>query len=227
MKILKTVNLTKTYHNGEINVPALRGINMEIEKGRLTAIVGESGSGKSTLLHLLGGVDNPTGGQVLINDRDLYSMNENQISIYRRRNIGFVFQFFNLIPVLTAEENILLPYLLDNAKPDREYIGHIISVLGIEDELNHLPSQLSGGQQQRVSIARALAYKPAVVLADEPSGNLDSRNSREVLGLLRKCVETFDQTLVVVTHDEKISDAADRVIIIEDGLIKSDRKVRS
>lgn len=227
MKILKTVDLTKTYHNGEINVPALRGINMEIEKGRLTAIVGESGSGKSTLLHLLGGVDNPTGGQVLINDRDLYSMNENQISIYRRRNIGFVFQFFNLIPVLTAEENILLPYLLDNAKPDREYIGHIISVLGIEDELNHLPSQLSGGQQQRVSIARALAYKPAVVLADEPSGNLDSRNSREVLGLLRKCVETFDQTLVVVTHDEKISDAADRVIIIEDGLIKSDRKVRS
>lgn len=227
MNILKTVNLAKTYHNGEIDVRALKGVSMEIEKGRLTAIVGESGSGKSTLLHLLGGVDAPTEGQVLINDHDLYSMNENQLSIYRRRNIGFVFQFFNLIPVLTAEENILLPYLLDNAKPDREYIGHIISVLGIEDELKHLPSQMSGGQQQRVSIARALAYKPAVVLADEPSGNLDSRNSLEVLGLLRKCVETFDQTLVVVTHDEKISDAADRVIILEDGLIKSDRKVRS
>lgn len=227
MSILKTVNLEKTYHNGEIDVQALKGVDMELEKGKLTAIIGESGSGKSTFLHLLGGVDTPTGGQVLINNHDLYSLNENQLSIYRRRNIGFVFQFFNLIPVLTAEENILLPYLLDNAKPDREYIGHIISVLGIENELKHLPSQMSGGQQQRVSIARALAYKPAVVLADEPSGNLDSRNSREVLGLLRKCVETFDQTLVVVTHDEKISDAADRVIILEDGLIKSDRQVRS
>lgn len=227
MNVLKTVNLSKTYHNGEIDVEALKELNIELEKGKLTAIIGESGSGKSTLLHLLGGVDSPSAGQVLINDQDLYSMNENQLSIYRRRNIGFVFQFFNLIPVLTAEENILLPYLLDNAKPDREYIGHIISVLGIENELMHLPSQMSGGQQQRVSIARALAYKPAIVLADEPSGNLDSRNSREVLGLLRKCVETFDQTLVVVTHDEKIAAAADRVVILEDGLVKSDRMVRS
>lgn len=227
MYILRTENLSKTYHNGDIDVPALKHIEIALEKGKLNAIIGESGSGKSTLLHLLGGVDNPTSGKVFINNADLYAMEENELSIFRRRNIGFVFQFFNLIPVLTAEENITLPYLLDNTQPDREYLKEIINLLGIQKELRHLPSQLSGGQQQRVSIARALAYKPAIILADEPSGNLDSKNSQEVLLLLRKCVETLGQTLIVVTHDEKIADAADRIIVLEDGIVKTDRVVSS
>ncbi len=225
MWLLKTNNLTKNYGIKETLVRALKPTSIEVEKGEFVAIVGPSGSGKSTLLHLLAGLDKPSAGQVFINDKDIYSMSEKEISRYRRRNIGFIFQAFNLIPILSAEENIKLPVLMDNKKVDEAYISELMEVLDIKDRKNHLPGELSGGQQQRVSIARALANKPSIILADEPTGNLDSKNSKEVLELLRKTIENYDQTLVMITHDSNIAAMADRIITISDGMIIDDKKV--
>lgn len=225
MEILRTENLCKTYGSGETKVEALKNANISINEGEFVAVVGPSGSGKSTLLHLLGGVDKPTSGKVFVDNIDIYSLNEKQLAIFRRRKVGFVFQFYNLIPVLTAEENILLPILLDNRKPDKAYIEELLDFLGLQDRRNHLPSELSGGQQQRVSIARALAYKPSIILADEPTGNLDSKNSREILDLLKISVKRYNQTLLVITHDIDIASQADRVITIEDGIISKDEVI--
>ncbi|MGB4183858.1 MAG: ABC transporter ATP-binding protein [Caldicoprobacterales bacterium] len=225
MEILRTENLCKTYGSGETRVDALKNVNISINEGEFVAVVGPSGSGKSTLLHLLGGVDKPTSGKVFVDDVDIYNLNEKQLAIFRRRKVGFVFQFYNLIPVLTAEENILLPILLDNKKPDRAYIKELLDLLGLQDRRNHLPSELSGGQQQRVSIGRALAYKPSIILADEPTGNLDSKNSREILDLLKISVKRYNQTLMVITHDVDIAAQADRVITIEDGIISKDEVI--
>lgn len=225
MEILRTENLCKTYGSGETKVDALKNANISINEGECVAVVGPSGSGKSTLLHLLGGVDKPTSGKVFVDDVDIYSLNEKQLAIFRRRKVGFVFQFYNLIPVLTAEENILLPILLDNKKPDKAYIEELLDLLGLQDRRNHLPSELSGGQQQRVSIGRALAYKPSIILADEPTGNLDSKNSREILDLLKISVKRYNQTLMVITHDVDIASQADRIITIEDGIISKDEVI--
>ncbi|MFY9177908.1 MAG: ABC transporter ATP-binding protein [Caldicoprobacterales bacterium] len=225
MEILRTENLCKTYGSGETRVDALKNVNISINEGEFVAVVGPSGSGKSTLLHLLGGVDKPTSGKVFVDDVDIYNLNEKQLAIFRRRKVGFVFQFYNLIPVLTAEENILLPILLDNKKPDRAYIKELLDLLGLQDRRNHLPSELSGGQQQRVSIGRALAYKPSIILADEPTGNLDSKNSREILDLLKISVKRYNQTLMVITHDVDIAAQADRVVTIEDGIISKDEVI--
>ncbi len=226
MEILKTVDLCKSYGKGDTRVDALKNVNFTINQGEFVAIVGPSGSGKSTLLHLLGGVDKPTSGKVFIDGIDIYSLNEKKLSILRRRKVGFVFQFYNLIPVLTAEENILMPLLLDNKKEDKEYINELMNILGINDRRNHLPSELSGGQQQRVSIGRALAYKPSIILADEPTGNLDSKNSKEIIELLRVSVKKYHQTLIVITHDMNIAMQADRILSIEDGMIVKDEVVR-
>lgn len=209
----------------ETLVRALRSTNIEVEKGEFVAIVGPSGSGKSTLLHLLAGLDKPSAGQVFINNKDIYSMSEKELSRYRRRNIGFIFQAFNLIPILSAEENIKLPVLMDNGKVDEAYIDELMEVLDIKERRKHLPVELSGGQQQRVSIARALANKPSIILADEPTGNLDSKNSNEVLELLKKTIVRYDQTLVMITHDNNIAKMADRIITISDGMIVDDKKV--
>lgn len=209
----------------ETLVRALRSTNIEVEKGEFVAIVGPSGSGKSTLLHLLAGLDKPSAGQVFINNKDIYSMSEKELSRYRRRNIGFIFQAFNLIPILSAEENIKLPVLMDNGKVDEAYIDELMEVLDIKERRKHLPGELSGGQQQRVSIARALANKPSIILADEPTGNLDSKNSNEVLELLKKTIVRYDQTLVMITHDNNIAKMADRIITISDGMIVDDKKV--
>ena len=225
MEILRTENLCKTYGSGETKVEALKNANISINEGEFVAVVGPSGSGKSTLLHLLGGVDKPTSGKVFVDNIDIYSLNEKQLAIFRRRKVGFVFQFYNLIPVLTAEENILLPILLDNRKPDKAYIEELLDLLGLQDRRSHLPSELSGGQQQRVSIARALAYKPSIILADEPTGNLDSKNSREILDLLKISVKRYNQTLMVITHDIDIASQADRIITIEDGIISKDEVI--
>ena len=192
MEILKTVSLCKSYGEGEVKVEALKDINLSINQGEFVAIVGASGSGKSTLLHLLGGVDRPTSGKVIVDNVDVYDLNENKLAVFRRRKVGFIFQFYNLIPVLTAEENIKLPLLLDYKKEDKNYLEDFINILGIKDRLNHLPSELSGGQQQRVSIGRALAYKPSIILADEPTGNLDSKNSKEILELLKLSVKKYN-----------------------------------
>ncbi|WMJ79251.1 ABC transporter ATP-binding protein [Clostridium sp. MB40-C1] len=226
MEILKTIDLCKSYGKGDTKVDALKNINLTINQGEFVAVVGPSGSGKSTLLHLLGGVDKPTYGKVIIDGVDIYSLKEKNLSILRRRKIGFVFQFYNLIPVLTAEENILMPLLLDNKKEDKNYIQELMDLLDIKGRRHHLPSQLSGGQQQRVSIGRALAYKPSIVLADEPTGNLDSKNSKEIIELLRYSVKKYNQTLVVITHDLNIAKQADRIISIEDGVIVKDEVVR-
>jgi len=225
MSLLKTNNLTKNYGIKETLVRALKPTSIEIEKGEFVAIVGPSGSGKSTLLHLLAGLDKPSAGQVFINDKDIYSMSEKEISRYRRRNIGFIFQAFNLIPILSAEENIKLPILMDGKKVDEEYISELMEILDLKERKKHLPGELSGGQQQRVSIARALANKPSIIFADEPTGNLDSKNSKEVLELLRKTIEKYEQTLVMITHDNNIAIMADRIITISDGLITEDKRV--
>jgi putative ABC transport system ATP-binding protein len=225
MSLLKTSNLTKNYGIKETLVRALKPTSIEVEKGEFVAIVGPSGSGKSTLLHLLAGLDKPSAGQVFINDKDIYSMSEKEISRYRRRNIGFIFQAFNLIPILSAEENIKLPVLMDNKKVDETYINELMEILDIKERKNHLPGELSGGQQQRVSIARALANKPSIILADEPTGNLDSKNSKEVLELLKGTIKKYDQTLVMITHDINIAKMADRIITISDGMIVDDKKV--
>ncbi|HEX3043295.1 MAG TPA: ABC transporter ATP-binding protein [Bacillota bacterium] len=222
MEILKTIHLTKTYGTGEAKVDALRDANLSISQGEFIAVIGPSGSGKSTLLHLLGGLDRPTSGQVLVEGKDLHSLSETQLSIFRRRKIGFIFQFYNLIPVLTAEENITLPLLLDGKQVDSAYLEELLGVLGLLDRRRHLPNQLSGGQQQRVSIGRALAYKPSIVFADEPTGNLDRKNSKEVMELLRLSVKKYHQTLIVITHSPEIASQADRVISIEDGIIVND-----
>ncbi len=222
MQILRTENLCKSYGSGDTRVDALKNANISVNKGEFVAVVGPSGSGKSTLLHLIGGVDKPTSGKVFVDDIDIYSLNEKQLAIFRRRKVGFVFQFYNLVPVLTAEENILLPILLDNKKPDKAYINELLDLLGLQDRKNHLPSELSGGQQQRVSIERALAYKPSIILADEPTGNLDSKNSKEIIDLLKISVKRYNQTLMVITHDVDIASQADRIITIEDGIVSKD-----
>lgn len=226
MALIEVKNLCKVYGSGEAKVEALKNINLEIEQGEFVAIVGPSGSGKSTLLHLLGGVDKPTSGEVIIRGESVYKLKEKELSVLRRRKIGFVFQFFNLIPVLTAEENIEMPVLLDGVKIDKEYLEDLLKLLGLENRRKYHPSELSGGQQQRVSIGRALANKPAVILADEPTGNLDSKNSKEILELLKYSAKKYKQTLILITHDINIARAADRVITIEDGKITADEVVR-
>ncbi|WP_297631618.1 ABC transporter ATP-binding protein [uncultured Clostridium sp.] len=222
--MIKIENLGKVYGIGETRVEALKNINLEIEKGEIVAIIGESGSGKSTLLHMIGGVDTPTGGKVLLNDVDYSKLKDKQLGIIRRRNIGFVFQDFNLLSSLTVEENIEMPVLLDKSKMDKEYKKELIKMLHLEGKENSLPSQLSGGQQQRVAIGRALANKPDVILADEPTGNLDSKTSKEIISLLKYSCKKYNQTLIMITHDISITDEVDRVIKIEDGEIILDKK---
>ena len=225
MEILKVEILTKSYGSGEAKVDALKNVNLSIKKGEFVAIVGPSGSGKSTLLHLLGGVDRPTSGKVYINDVDIYNLKEKDLSIFRRRNVGLIYQFYNLIPVLSVKENILLPAELDNRKIDKDYLDDLLKTLGLKERANHLPNELSGGQQQRTSIGRALINRPSIVLADEPTGNLDSKNSKEVLELLKLSVRKYNQTLIMITHDPSIALQADRVITIEDGTIKQDEVI--
>jgi putative ABC transport system ATP-binding protein len=227
MEVVRTENLTKSYGRGEAKIDALRSANLTINQGEIVAVIGPSGSGKSTLLHLLGGVDKPTEGKVYINGEDIYALGEKKLAIFRRRNAGFIFQSYNLIPVLTAEENILLPLLLDNRKVSRDYLDELLALLGLTDRRHHLPGELSGGQQQRVSIGRALAYKPSIILADEPTGNLDSRNGREIIELLKVSVRKYHQTLVIITHDMNIASQADRIIRIEDGLITAQEVVNA
>ena len=219
MEILKTTDLIKTYGKGDNEVHALRGVNLDVQKGEFVAIVGPSGSGKSTLLHMLGGLDRPTSGKVFIDGKDIFSLKDDPLTILRRRKIGFVFQAYNLVPVLNVMENIMLPLELDGAKPDKEFINNIIEVLDLKDKLHKLPTQMSGGQQQRVAIARALAGRPAVILADEPTGNLDSVTSQDVMNLFRITANKFNQTIVMITHNEEIAQTADRIIRIEDGRI--------
>ena len=225
MEILRVENLNKSYGKGEAKVEALKNVNLSINKGEFVVIVGPSGSGKSTLLHLIGGVDKPTSGKVFINDVDIYNLKEKDLSIFRRRNVGLIYQFYNLIHVLSAKENILLPAELDNRKIDKEYLDDLLNTLGLKERENHLPNELSGGQQQRTSIGRALINRPAIVLADEPTGNLDSKNSKEVIELLKLSVKKYKQTLIMITHDINIALQADRVITIEDGIIKSDEVI--
>ncbi|EQF25593.1 ABC transporter family protein [Clostridioides difficile CD160] len=222
MEILRVENLTKSYGKNETKVDAIKNVSLSIEKGEFIAITGPSGSGKSTLLHLLGGVDRPTSGKVYINDVDIYNLKIKDLAIFRRRNIGLIYQFYNLIPVLTVKENILLPAELDNRDIDKEYLNDLMKTLGLNDREKHLPNQLSGGQQQRTSIGRALINRPSIVLADEPTGNLDSKNSKEILELLKLSVKKYNQTLIMITHDKNIALQADRIVGIEDGIIKSD-----
>ena len=225
MELLRVENLSKSYGKGEAKVDALKNINLSIKKGEFIAIVGPSGSGKSTLLHLLGGVEKPTSGNVFINDINIYDLKEKDLAIFRRRNVGLIYQFYNLIPVLTVKENILLPAELDNRKIDKEYLEDLLKTLDLKERENHLPSELSGGQQQRTSIGRALINRPSIVLADEPTGNLDSKNSKEIVELLKVSVKKYNQTLIMITHDTNIALQADRVITIEDGIIKSDEVI--
>ncbi|AQS58233.1 ABC transporter ATP-binding protein [Desulforamulus ferrireducens] len=226
MEILKIEHLSKIYGQGETAVKALDDVSFSVKKGEFIAIIGPSGSGKSTLLHLLGGVDRPTSGKVLVDNTDIYQLDETQLAIFRRRQIGLIYQFYNLIPVLTVEENITLPLLLDEQQVDKKQLAELVSILNLENRLTHLPNQLSGGQQQRVSIGRALISRPALMLADEPTGNLDSKNSREIIDLLKMFNKNYKQTLIVITHDERIALQADRVIAIEDGRIAKDEVIR-
>ncbi|WP_339148696.1 MULTISPECIES: ABC transporter ATP-binding protein [unclassified Sutcliffiella] len=226
MSILQIENLSKVYGNGDTAVKALDDVSFSVKKGEFVAIIGPSGSGKSTLLHLLGGVDRPSSGKVLVDNTDIYQLNETQLAIFRRRQIGLIYQFYNLIPILTVEENMTLPLLLDEHKVDQKQFQEISSTLGLTHRLNHLPNQLSGGQQQRVSIGRALISNPAIILADEPTGNLDSKNSGEIMELLKMFNKTYNQTLIVITHDERIALQADRVIEINDGKVAKDEVIR-
>ncbi|RDY23228.1 ABC transporter ATP-binding protein [Romboutsia maritimum] len=225
MNIIKVENVCKSYGQGEGKVDALKNINLSIKKGEFIAIVGKSGSGKSTLLHMMGGIDKVTSGKVSINGKDLCDMSETELAILRRRNIGFIFQSFNLIPVLTVEENIEMPVLLDKSKMDEFYKKELIKLLQLEDRKNHLPSQLSGGQQQRVSIGRALANKPSIIFADEPTGNLDSKTSKDIMEILKFSAKKYNQTLILITHDLNIAKMADRVITIKDGMIFNDEVI--
>ena len=226
MEILRVENLTKVYGQGENQVRALDGVSFSVEKGQFVAIIGPSGSGKSTLLHILGGVDRPTAGKVYLNDQDVYARSEDQLAIFRRREVGLIYQFYNLIPVLNVVENMTLPVLMDGRKVNQERLQEMLSTLGLKGRERHLPNQLSGGQQQRVSIGRALMNAPAVVLADEPTGNLDSKNSKEIVDLLRYSNQRYNQTLTVITHDESIALQADRIMAIEDGKITRDEVIR-
>ena len=216
---METRNLRKIYGSGDTEVRALDGVNLSVDSGEFVAIVGTSGSGKSTLLHMLGGLDRPTSGSVIVDGKDIFSLKDEALTIFRRRKIGFVFQSYNLVPVLNARENIVLPIQLDGRQVDEDFLGKIVNTLGLEKKLGSLPSQLSGGQQQRVAIARALAAAPAIILADEPTGNLDSRTSQDVLSLLKVTSQKFAQTIVMITHNEEIAQTADRIIRIEDGRI--------
>lgn len=227
MNILQVEGLTKIYGKGDAAVTALGGVTFSVNKGEFVAVVGASGSGKSTLMHLIGGVERPTGGKVFVDGMDIFSLNESRLAIFRRRNIGLIYQFYNLIPTLTAEENIILPHLLDNRKPGPKKLNEILTLLSLTDRRDHLPGQLSGGQQQRVSIGRALVNDPAVILADEPTGNLDSQKSRAIMELLKLSNRQFNQTLLLITHDEKIALQADRILTIEDGKILRDEAVRA
>ena len=219
MNILETKDLRKTYGSGDTAVHALDGVDLSVENGEFVAVVGTSGSGKSTLLHMLGGLDMPTSGSVIVDGKEIFSLKEEELTIFRRRKIGFVFQNYNLVPVLNVYENIVLPIQLDGVVPDEEYVNQIIKTLGLESKLNNLPNNLSGGQQQRVAIARALAAKPAIILADEPTGNLDTKTSQDVMSLLKITSKKFSQTIVMITHNEEIAQMADRIIRIEDGRI--------
>jgi len=226
VKILEVKNLTKIYGTGEHVVKALYDVSFSVEKGEFIAIVGSSGSGKSTLLHLIGGVDQPTSGKVFVNGINVYEQNEEQLAIFRRREVGLIYQFYNLIPVLTVEENMTLPVLLDNQKVNKGRFEELLKILDLEERKTHLPKELSGGQQQRVSIGRALMNAPSIVLADEPTGNLDSKNSKEIIDLLKLTQQKYKQTLIMITHDERIAMQADRIIVIEDGQIKKDEVLK-
>lgn len=226
MEILKVENLKKTYGKGNTLVKALDGISFTVNKGEFVAIVGASGSGKSTLLHLLGGVDRPTSGKIIIDGEDIYKLNETNLAIFRRRQVGLIYQFYNLIPILNVEENMTLPILLDGKKPDETYLKELIETLGLENRINHLPNELSGGQQQRVSIGRALMNRPALLLADEPTGNLDSKASRDIVELLKLSNKKYKQTIIMITHDHNLALNADRIITIDDGKIISDELVK-
>lgn len=224
MELLKCEGVSKIYGNGNNQVTALDGIDLSVEKGEFVAVIGASGSGKSTLLHILGSVDQPTAGKVIVDGVDISTMNRTQAAIFRRRKVGLVYQFYNLIPTLTVRKNILMPLLLDKRKPNQEYFDQVVKTLGITEKLDALPSQLSGGQQQRAAIARSLVYRPALLLADEPTGNLDQKNSREIIDMLKLSNRNLKQTILLITHDEKIALEADRIITIEDGRIISDEK---
>ena len=225
MEILKVENLTKIYGKGNTKVTALDNVSFSVEKGEFVAIVGASGSGKSTLLHILGGVDRPTSGKVIVDKEDVYKLNEANLAIFRRRQVGLIYQFYNLIPILNIEENITLPILLDGRKADKEYLNELINILGLEKRLNHLPNELSGGEQQRVSIGRALMNRPAILLADEPTGNLDSKSSKEIVELLKLSNKKYNQTIIMITHDNSLALNADRIITIKDGRIINDERV--
>lgn len=225
MEIMSAQGLTKRYGEGEAKVDALKGVDLNVAKGAFVSVVGTSGSGKSTLLHLLGGLDRPTSGKVFIDGKDIFSLNDEELTIFRRRKIGFVFQAFNLVPVMNVYENIVLPIELDGNKPDQSFVKEIMETLGLSGKKDAYPSQLSGGQQQRVAIARALSAMPAIILADEPTGNLDSKTSQDVMGLLKITGKQFSQTIMMITHNEEIAQLADRIIRIEDGLIVSERDV--
>lgn len=219
MNLLEVHNICKTYGKGETAVKALKDVSFSVPKGEYVAIVGESGSGKSTLLNMLGALDTPTSGKVLIDNKDIFSMNDSNLTVFRRRNIGFIFQAFNLIPELTVEQNIIFPMLLDYQKPNKKYLEELLEVLNLKERRNHLPSQLSGGQQQRVAIGRALITRPSLILADEPTGNLDSQNSSEVIALLKETSKKYEQTIIMITHNRGIAQAADRVLNVSDGVL--------
>lgn len=219
MNLLEVKNICKTYGSGETAVKALKNINFSVPKGQYAAIIGESGSGKSTLLNMIGALDIPTSGKVFIDGKDIFSMNEQKLTIFRRRNIGFIFQAFNLVPELTVEQNIIFPLLLDYQKPDKAYLEELLTVLNLKERRNHLPSQLSGGQQQRVAVGRALITRPALILADEPTGNLDTQNSREVIALMKKASKKYQQTILMITHNRSIAQTADRVLQVSDGIL--------
>lgn len=219
MSLLEVKSVSKIYGKGNNAVHALKDIKFSVDKGEYIAIVGESGSGKSTLLNIIGAIDIPTDGKVIISNKDLFSMKDSELTVFRRRNIGFVFQGFNLIPELTVEQNIIFPVLLDYKKPDRKYLEELLNILGLQERKNHLPSELSGGQQQRVAIGRALITKPSLILADEPTGNLDSKNSSEVISLLKESSQKYEQTIIMITHSRSIAQAADRVLRVSDGIL--------
>lgn len=219
MNLLEVNNICKTYGSGETAVHALKKVSFSVPKGEYVAIVGESGSGKSTLLNMIGALDTPTSGKVVIGGKEIFSMNDNRLTVFRRRNIGFIFQAFNLIPELTVEQNIIFPVLLDYQKPDRKYLEELLTVLNLKERRNHLPSQLSGGQQQRVAIGRALITRPSLILADEPTGNLDTQNSSEVIALLKEALRKYEQTIIMITHNRSIAQSADRILQVSDGVL--------
>ncbi len=219
MNLLEVNNICKTYGSGETAVHALKKVSFSVPRGEYVAIVGESGSGKSTLLNMIGALDTPTSGKVVIGGKEIFSMNDNRLTVFRRRNIGFIFQAFNLIPELTVEQNIIFPVLLDYQKPDRKYLEELLTVLNLKERRNHLPSQLSGGQQQRVAIGRALITRPSLILADEPTGNLDTQNSSEVIALLKEASRKYEQTIIMITHNRSIAQSADRILQVSDGVL--------